>query len=515
MEATARLSSLKRGLLAALLLIPILATIAARMWLPSDFVRATVESQATAAFGIPVRIGSARVTLFPRLGLDLDRVEIGDPVQGRLDSVAIATGFALLVSRRVEDADLQLSGGYLDASVLGGLAALGASRSTSDVPENRSRANFVIVSIGSVRFRDVTLVAGPERIPVSMDASFANDRLDISSLAAELGSSALEVKGYLSSASRREGHFDIRADSLPVDALIAAVGALTGGSAARDTSSAPLRITAAITAPVATLGGTRVQSFAARLQTTPPGIRVDPLSFTMDDGRFGAKVTVDLSGQRSTLDARGDVSGLDVAKLREPEPGGGNTVTGRLGARFSLRASAGASLPALVESARGSVDMEIRDGRMPGIEVIRQVVIRYANRNKPAVHASGTDAFSLLKASLTLQDGTAVINALEMSAADFDVTGSGTLGLSSGRLSLAVDAILSEALSQQAGRDLYRYARRNNRIVLPAIVGGTLSKPTATLDIGAAAGRALQNRIEDEAKSILDRALEGMKRNAP
>ena len=111
--------------------------------------------------------------------------------------------------------------------------------------------------------------------------------------------------------------------------------------------------------------------------------------------------------------------------------------------------------------------------------------------------------------------GPAVINALDMSTADFDLTGNGTLGLPSGRLALAVDVILSEALSREAGRDLYRYARRDNRIVLPAIVGGTLSKPTATLDVGAAAGRALQNRIEDEVKSILDRALTGMKQNAP
>ena len=513
MEAPARSRLLRRGLLAALLLIPILATIVARMWLPSDFVRAIVESQATAAFGTPVKIGGARVTVFPRLGLDLDQVEIGDPVQGRLDSVAIATGFALLVSRRIEEADLRLSGGHLDASVLGGLAALGAS-STADVPASGSGAPFVFVSIGSVRFRNVTLVAGPERIPVNMDASFANDRLDISSLTAQVGPSTLHVEGQLSSVSRREGHFDIRADSLPVDALIAAIGALSAGSAARDTSLAPPRITAEISAPVAILGGTRVQSFAARLQTTPPGIRVDPLSFTMDDGRFEARVTVDLSGQRPTLDAGGDVSGLDVARLREPDPGG-DTVTGRLGARFSLRAPAGASLPALVGSARGSVDMEIRDGRMPGIGVIRQVVIRYANRHEPVVPASGTDAFSLLKASLTLQAGTAVIDALEMSAEDFDLTGSGTLGLSSGRLSLAVDVILSEALSRQAGRDLYRYARRDNRVVLPAIVGGTLSKPTASLDIGKTAGRALQNRIEDEVKSILDRALKGMKRNVP
>jgi hypothetical protein len=96
-----------------------------------------------------------------------------------------------------------------------------------------------------------------------------------------------------------------------------------------------------------------------------------------------------------------------------------------------------------------------------------------------------------------------------MTAADFDLAGAGTYRPASGRLSLAADVTLSESLSAQAGRDLYRYARDGRRIVLPVIIGGTLSTPTATIDVAQAAGRALRNRAEDEAKSILDRLLKG------
>ena len=71
---------------------------------------------------------------------------------------------------------------------------------------------------------------------------------------------------------------------------------------------------------------------------------------------------------------------------------------------------------------------------------------------------------------------------------------------------------LSEALSQQAGRDFYRYAREGQRIVLPAVIGGTLSAPAVSIDAALAARRALKNRIEDDARSILDRL---MKRSAP
>ena len=53
------------------------------------------------------------------------------------------------------------------------------------------------------------------------------------------------------------------------------------------------------------------------------------------------------------------------------------------------------------------------------------------------------------------------------------------------------DLLLSESLSAQAGRDLYRYARQGSRIVLPATVNGPLASPSVSLDVAAAAERAL------------------------
>ena len=491
-----------------LLLLGILSTVAVRLWLRSDAVRATVESQATAALGVPVRIGSARATVFPRLGLDLENVRIGDPPQASVDRVAIATGLDLLVSRRVEGADVQLSGGYLDASFLAGLASLGPASSSAAGGPAAAGAPFVIISVRSIRLRKVTLVAGSERIPTSLDASLAGDTLDVPSLTAEIGPATLHVKGRMSSLSRREGHFDVSTDSLPVDALL---GVLSGLSIdPRKPAAPPPRMTATISAPAATLGGNRVESFQARLQTTTTGFVFDPLSFAVADGRFEARLAADLAGQRPSMNVRGSVSGVDVSRLQAAP--GGSDMKGLLGARFTLNAPAETSISALIGAARGPVEMEIRDGRMPGIEVIRQAVVRYANRSQAVVSPNPTDAFTLLKASMNLQAGSAAISALGMNTPDFDVAGSGGLALASGRIALDVDVILSEALSQQAGRDLYRYAREDKRIILPATIGGTLSKPTAAINIGEATGRALRNRIEDEAKSILDRAIEGLKR---
>ena len=256
-----------------------------------------------------------------------------------------------------------------------------------------------------------------------------------------------------------------------------------------------------------------MESFDARLEATRAGIVFDPLTFDIDAGRFEARLTVDPSRrQPRVLDVRGTVSGVDVTRLQDPGSGPKRSITGLLGARFALRAPVQTTFPGLLGGARGSVDVNVRDGRMPGVEVIRRSVIRFAHRDQPAPPVDATDAFSRLDASLAMQGGTARITTLAMKAADFDMTGNGTLTLASGRIALDAEVTLSEALSQQAGRDLYRYAREGRRIVLPATIGGTLSAPAVSIDVAAAARRALKNRIEDDARSILDRL---MKRGTP
>jgi hypothetical protein len=65
--------------------------------------------------------------------------------------------------------------------------------------------------------------------------------------------------------------------------------------------------------------------------------------------------------------------------------------------------------------------------------------------------------------------------------------------------------MLSEALSAQAGTDLVRFTREGNRVVLPALVGGTLGSPRVTIDAAAAAKRGLENEVQRRLKGLFDR----------
>ena len=68
-----------------------------------------------------------------------------------------------------------------------------------------------------------------------------------------------------------------------------------------------------------------------------------------------------------------------------------------------------------------------------------------------------------------------------------------------------IDMTLSEELSAQAGTDLARYTREENKVVLPARLGGTLEQPRITINATAALRRGLQNEIERRLKGLFGR----------
>jgi hypothetical protein len=469
-------------------------------WLRSDGVRQAIVAQAQSASGLPVRIDGAGATLFPRPGVALVNVAIDQPPRAQFDVVSIAVPLRTIWTRRLEDADLYIRGGHSDTSLLGILSTPRPDRS----PERTQTLS--IVSVRSIRVRQVALASGGSRIPFDLDASLQDDRLRLPRIELRAGGSLIRIAGELSSLARLEGHFDVTSAVLPVAELVAILDGLVPARP-RGATQAPFRLTAALSASVATIGADRIESFVARLEATPRAIIFDPVTFNLAGGRFEGRIST--VGFDPPFHVRGQVTNLDTAGLRTDHVTGSKGFAGRLDATFAIQTAPFASAAAMIDNAKGSVDIVVRDGRMPGIEVVRTAILRFAGRADAGPPSAGSDTFSRLSAATTLQGGNIRIERLTMTAADFDLAGAGAYRPASGRLSLAADVTLSESLSAEAGRDLYRYARDGRRIVLPVIIGGTLSTPTATIDVAQAAGRALRNRAEDEAKSILDRLLKG------
>jgi AsmA-like C-terminal region len=106
---------------------------------------------------------------------------------------------------------------------------------------------------------------------------------------------------------------------------------------------------------------------------------------------------------------------------------------------------------------------------------------------------SSGERFDEISSTFSLARQVVSTDDLKLRSPDFDLLARGTLTLPTKALDLRGDLMLSEAMSKKAGTDLYRYTHEGNRIVLPAIVGGTLASPKASIDAEAALKRGLRN----------------------
>ena len=95
---------------------------------------------------------------------------------------------------------------------------------------------------------------------------------------------------------------------------------------------------------------------------------------------------------------------------------------------------------------------------------------------------------------------------LQFESKDLSLTAGGAVQLRAANVNLKGRVQLSEALSQQAGRDLVRYTQDQGHVVtLPATITGPSDALRVNIDVGDVAKRALQNAAAEKAQELLKR----------
>jgi hypothetical protein len=195
-------------------------------------------------------------------------------------------------------------------------------------------------------------------------------------------------------------------------------------------------------------------------------------------------------------------SNIDVAELAA-FGGAPGALTGRLNGsgRFGAR---GQDVQSVLRSARGVGEVTITKGSMSGLDVV-QTAVRFLGGSATAEDSEEGERFEEMTATFALGDRVVRSDDLSVGALDYDILARGTLALGTNALDGRADLILSEALSATAGRDLFRYTRAGNRIVLPATIGGTLARPRVGIDAAAALQRGVRNEIERRLEGLFKR----------
>jgi uncharacterized protein involved in outer membrane biogenesis len=521
---------------AILLLVASGLVVAVRMLLSPESVRAAVARQASATLGMPVSVGAANVRLWPRPGLTLDDVIAGDPAQVTIRRAQISTGLRPLLSRRVEDAEVVIEDSRLDLPKLlpmldavahpAPAASASGPAAASESADATSRPSISIINVKTIALRNVELVAGDRRATVDFESALAGDRLDISRLSARAGGSSVRATGAVESLTRRVVRLDIDANPLDLDGFLQFAIALTGSgtgmtskrmpargagseAAATQTADTPLDVRAHVRAAQGGLLGITFANLDATITVTSRQVMLAPLALQTFGGRVTGEIAVPLTASASAMTLTSRFEGIDLRQL-SAFAGQPSAVTGTLGGRMHVTVR-GFDQATALRTASGTGEVALLDGRLPGLDLVRPAVLAFGRPASSAPPAGSGEHFDRIAATLAIGNGEVRTNDLRFQSRDVDMTGAGTLGITSGAgaLNLRVDVQLSQELSAQAGRDLVRYAHEGDRVVLPATITGTVSAPRVWLDEGQVLRRALRNEAQERVKSLFNRLLPG------
>lgn len=474
------------------------ALASASYWfLSGDGVRLALESQATRWLGQRVTVASAGVRVFPRPGITLHDVRAGDPVRIVLADVQLSTGLKALWSRRIEDADISVADTRIDMPLPFTLPGPGEG---GGLPV--SGGGLQVVSIRAIKLRNITVASRGRQITVSADSSLSSAHLNVDHFTATSGKTSLSADGLVQLSPRLDAQLQVKADYVDVDDLIALSDAFAPRTPSRGPSagsSLPGRIVARVSAETAHASGMDVHQFATTIVAQGNRITMSPTSFQLFGGTYRGAVDVDAEPGALRTTVRAQINELDVAQLAT-FGGVPDTISGRLSGTGTFTGR-GATIGDAIAGATGEGKVTIANGALKRLELVRTVVL-YFGRPAPAAGPS-TDHFDRIDASFALIRQVVAASALSLHSSDLDLVGQGTLTVPTKALDGHMDLSLSEGLSAQAGTDLARFTREGNRVLLPAVIGGTLDAPRVSIDAGAAVRRGLRNEVQRRLKGIL------------
>jgi uncharacterized protein involved in outer membrane biogenesis len=479
----------------------------ARAVLGSDLVRSTLEQQLAAYTGQPARIGSATATIYPRVSLVLHDVSVGDPPAIRLDRIRIATGLRGLLSRVINDAEVVIAGGRVTLPLPFPLVASAPAPAPTAQP---SSPPLTVTSVKEISVRDVELVGGNQTLRLDISSALEGDRLDITSLTARAAKTRIEASGALTSLAKLEGKFDAKAEPLDLDEMIALGSALTTTPAAskgRETqgnsgdASAPMHLVLKLSAASGQVATFAFRDLSTTVDAAPGRIVFSPMAIRAFGGAFQGRLDADTRRQSPQLRLSGRLENVDVPEIMKVTGSSGG-LTGRLTGTISLTGE-GADSASLLNSARGTIAASITDGNIPGLDMVRTIVLAFGKPSGAPPEGSGS-RFSRLGGTFALANNAVTTDDLAMRARDFDMTGRGTLRISSGEVNARSNVVLSEELTAQAGTDLRRYAQQDGRVVVPTTIGGTLQQPNVSVDIAAATRRAVESELKRRATTFIE-----------
>lgn len=220
-------------------------------------------------------------------------------------------------------------------------------------------------------------------------------------------------------------------------------------------------------------------------------------------GRLSGSCSLDLSRRVSGYRIDGSLDGVEVNALAAAyDPGLKDLLRGSLGGRMGLDAS-GADLDAIINSARGTANLEIARGALTSFSILKQLASLLEMAGGKGIGKDETP-FESLRGSFAIGARRAQTTDLTLDSADLDLNGVGWVGLDA-----ALDLALTARFSQEASRGMVEKTSQlrsltdsEGNLVLHLLAQGGLAAPKISLDTRAQM-RQLDRQKREQVKEKL------------
>jgi uncharacterized protein involved in outer membrane biogenesis len=428
----------------------------------ADAFRGRVEERLGRILGRQVRLGTLRLSLWTGISVRAGSLSIaGSP---SLEAERVRVGLAVWPLLRgeaqprwmaVEGADVRLG----EATILRE-ASLRCRIGSKDGKASRLRGRFEAV---------VVPMREAPRGEIDFDARVEGDRVTVESFAARAGPHVFEAKATV------EG---LRSGALR--------GELEGS---------------------ARVAGLTITGIRAKGRVERAGLRIEEGGFRIHGGTGTVHGLVRVQEPGVPFRLESEVGGVDVESLsREVLAAAGGALEGTGSATLAVEGRADA--PSIAKALEGTASVEIRDGALRSVGLLRQVASALEKAGGRGVGRDETP-FETMAASFRLRDGLAQTEDLRVRSTDLDLDGTGAIDLA-GPLRLDVRTAFSpesSALLVARTPQLKIRVGEDGRLTIPMKLRGTIESPRVEIDVDKLLEEGLRDQIREKKQGLLRRLL--------
>jgi AsmA protein len=456
------------------------------------------------------------------VALGKSRLKAQATLEGTGQAQAVA---AVMKSSRVEAADLKPLLPWLGIASPAGLDIGGAvtldGRASIPLASPAAVQFEGTAALDSLHYKDASMSRAVEKVGGKLRVS--GSRAEWDGFTATLGTSEVHGRMSVENFLKPRLGFDLASKQLDLNQVMDLFGSGPSPAAAAPSASgkpAPaVGPEAGLLAQVSGRG--TLQVAALRFQTFDLSrvratvtlengvLSLADFAAALYGGSLKGEAGLDLSRRVPGYRLQANLQGVDVnAAATAYDKGLKDILRGRLQGKLGLTAS-GAAFDAILGSARGSAAVDIADGAITSISILKQLAVLLAMAGGKGIGRDETP-FKSLTGSFAIGDRKATTSDLHLDSTDLDITGAGDVGLDAS-LNLGLTGRFSAEASHgmlEKNGQLRALADKDGRLTVHLLAKGSLAAPQVSLDTHQQVKQFQEQKKEEVKEKVRGRLLD-------